>query len=446
MNRLDMVNQPNYSVKLNDDCWERVFDLLSLRDILAMSQTCRRMCESGAKYFHAHFRGISCELIGEKYTIDSFEFERNAFLQSIDKLVISGQLNDLDHFANTESYRSLSTLLLHGTDLIEDQVDAFKNILNRIECIELYECTMHEDFFERFLESCPKLRCLRIYGGSFKPASAANGLFLQNHPTLQYLHYSLGYNPPGIMPLNRFLELNRNVKCLEIDDDQLWANRNTCNRSNIQLESLVVRINSAKMTATDFAHLLKTLNERGFYRAVHLSIEWIPESFDCQEFIDEMIAVRSFETLYSQFYVSLARLTQLKELRVLGREFHEDFQTLAANLTQLERIELSATSTDHFLPFIRCSKTLQKIHVNKLMGGSHFNGTSVNVFALDCERRKLENAHQISIGLFEEQIYLDTKWAIESLHRPKPTLIEIERGDKMQFSFDVMNKYLSGEL
>lgn len=444
MSRLDAANQPGCFIELNVDCWERIFDLLSLRDILAMSQTCKRLCKIGANYFHDNFRGISCELIGDKCTIDTFEFERNDFLQSIDKLVVTGQLNDLNHFSNIELFRSLTTLLLHETDLIEHQVNAFNNILNCVVCIELYECTIHDDLFERFLKNCPRLKCLRIYGGTFEPASAANGLFLKNHRTLQYLHFSLGYNPPSIIPINRFLELNPNMKCLEMDDDQIWANRNTLIGSNIQLDCLVIRINSAKMMATEFADLLKTLNEHGAYRTLHLSIEWVyPESFNCQVFIDQMITVCSLETLYSQFYVNLSRLTQLKELQVLGREFHADFQTLAVNLTQLERIHLSATSTDHFSPFIRWSKTMRLIHVNKLMGGMHFNGKRINVFALDRERRKLKNAHKISIGLFEEQIYLDTKWAIESFNGTKPKLIKIVRGDKMQFSFDVMNKYLT---
>lgn len=72
----DAANQPLHFVKLNVDCWERIFDLLSLRDILAMNQTCQRMCTIGGYYFRENFRGISCEHIGEKYTIDSINLIR----------------------------------------------------------------------------------------------------------------------------------------------------------------------------------------------------------------------------------------------------------------------------------------------------------------------------------------------------------------------------------
>lgn len=428
-----------YFVKFNFDCWERIFDLLSLRDILAMSQTCKRMCKIGGRYFHEKFLGVSCELIGEKYCIEKFEFEKNDFIKSIDKLVITGQLNDMNHFSNVDLYQSLTTLLLHETDLTENQVDAFKNILNNVVCIELLECTMHGDFFEQFLKYCTKLKCLRIYGGLFEPTTAANELFLQKHPTLEYLHYALGFNPPRIIPMKLFLELNSNIKCLETDDEHIWTNRNLLIESNVQLECLAIRINSAKMRAAEFAHLLRKLDEHGFYKSLHLSIEWVPESFDYQEFINEMITLSSLEVLYSQCYIDLTRLTQLKELRVLGRKFEADFQTLAVNLTQIERLHLSATTTDHFLPFIRCSKTLKTVQVNKLMGGIHLNGNIINVFALNREREKLENAHTVTIGVLEEEIYLATKWAMRISEQK---MVKIVRGEKLEFSFDVMNKYL----
>lgn len=438
----DALKQPLHFVKMNFDCWERIFDLLSLRDILAMSHTCQQMCEIGGHYFHENFRGVSCDLLGEKYCIGGFEFERNDFIQSIDELAITGQLNDMNHFSNVELYRSLTTLLLHETDLTENQVEALKNILNNVLCVELLECTMHEEVFMRFLGYCSKLKYLRIYGGHFEPTNAANELFLQRHPTLEYFHYELAsyeFNPLRIIPLKFFLERNPNLKCLEMDDDFIWTNRDTLIETNVHLECLAIRINSAKMGAVEFAHLLKTLAGRGFYEALHLSIEWVPESFDCQKFINEMIAVKSFEVLCSQFYIDLTHLTQLKELRVLGREFEADFQTLAVNLSQIERLHLSATTTDHFLPFIRHSKTLQTIQVNKLMSGTHLNGNTVNVFALNLEREKLENAHKVTIGMLEENIYLATKWAMKN---SKSRLVDIERGDKIEFNFDLMNKYL----
>lgn len=433
----DAVKQSPHFVEMNFDCWERIFDLLSLRDILAMSHTCQRMCKTGGYYFHKNFPGVLCELIGEKYCIENFEFEPNDFIQSIDKLVVTGQLNDTNHFSNMDVYRSLTTLLLHETDLNENQVDAFKNILNIVVCIDLLQCTIHDAFFKRFLKYCSKLKCFRIYGGTFQSTNAANEILLQKLPTLEYLHY----NPsePSNIPLKLFLEQNPNLKCFETDDIHIWANRDSFIESNVQLQCLAIRINSAKMTAAEFADLLKTLDDRGFYKTLHLSIEWVPESFDHQKFIDEMSTLSSLEALFSQFYVDLTRFTQLKELRVLGREFKEDFQTLAMNLTQIERLHLSATITDHFLPFIRCSPTLKTIQVDKFMGGIHLNDNTINLAALNNERENLENAHKVTIGVQEEEIYLTTKWAMKN---SKQKLIGIERGDKIEFSFDLMNKYL----
>lgn len=95
----------------------------------------------------------------------------------------------------------------------------------------------------------------------------------------------------------------------------------------------------------------------GFYKTLHLAIEWVPQSFDCQRFINEMITVKSFAVLCCQFDIDLIRLTQLKELRVLGRVFEGDFQKLAVNSMQIERLHLSTTTIDHFLPYLQHSKT-----------------------------------------------------------------------------------------
>lgn len=48
--------QPLLFLKLNVNCWEKVFDYPSLRDILSMSQTCKRMQLIGGHYYRDNFR------------------------------------------------------------------------------------------------------------------------------------------------------------------------------------------------------------------------------------------------------------------------------------------------------------------------------------------------------------------------------------------------------
>lgn len=60
------VNQPRHFLKVNVDSWEKIFDYLSFRDMLAMSQTCQRVRQIGGYYFRQNFHETVCRLDGSR--------------------------------------------------------------------------------------------------------------------------------------------------------------------------------------------------------------------------------------------------------------------------------------------------------------------------------------------------------------------------------------------
>lgn len=76
-------------LKLNVDCWENIFDYLSLVDILAMSKTCKRMRQIGGHYFREQF-STTLGRFGNENLIYINEYPvRNDFWPFISKLVLN---------------------------------------------------------------------------------------------------------------------------------------------------------------------------------------------------------------------------------------------------------------------------------------------------------------------------------------------------------------------
>lgn len=124
-----VVSKPSHSIEFNIDCWEHIFDNLSLREILVMSQICKQMCKIGGHYFRKHFYGIPCDIITNKnFSIRWFQFQQTDFLRFIDTLNIYGQLYDnFNPIPNVNLYRSLTKLNLCFIDLNDSQIHGLQN-------------------------------------------------------------------------------------------------------------------------------------------------------------------------------------------------------------------------------------------------------------------------------------------------------------------------------
>lgn len=426
----DVLKEVPRSIEVIMDCWKKIFDNLSLRDILVMSQTCRQMCEIAGYYFRKYFRGISCDIINnEEFLIQWFQFEQTEFLRFIDTLNIYGQLyDDFNPFPNA-MFGSLCKLNLCFVDLRENQIRGLQTALNTVETIELHSCAIFDGFFDKFFRYCPKLKCLRMNRVVFKSPTASNALFSQACCTLQYFQYtSTNQMSNKNCGLKKFLNQNPNIKYLEIDAEDLCLNRYSFVGLNTKLDYLAIKVRLDEISAVSFANLLKSLHQFGFYKKFHLTVESLPNIFEYQEFINEMISFDAFEKLYSIQYVSLPPLTQLKELYIPGICFADDMETLSINLTQLERLHMVGARVDFILPFLRHSKTLKTISMLSDLDDA------LNVFALNQEREKVEQ--RVIIGV-SENVYLATKRNFGELNR---RFVRVVRQESIEFDF--INKYI----
>lgn len=419
------VNQPRQFVKVNVDCWHKIFDYLSLRDILAISQTCQRMRQIGGAYFCENFHGTDCRLspyISSPSIPSSakgkpeIKLERDDFLRFVDTLLFYYRMEDLRRYSSENVLGSLTTLQLYNVVLNENESHGCENALKNIATILLADCTIGDNFANEFLKACPKLKSLQMRGVNFKQL----GLFRHKYPGLE--HFEITFYI-GTVPLASFLEQNPGIKSLQIRGKDL--EQISLDTSTIRLDCLNIYTDISERGAVKLANRLKTAHERGHYKRLHLHVQ-ISGITEFETFITAMRSFSPFEAFDTGIFTrNICRLIHLKELHISIYSNRETgLEAIAKNLINLERLWIWGT-VDCLLPFFRCSKKLGMVINN------NNSKSALNLFNLN-ELRQMGGMHsKILIGVSED-IYLETKWKAKNVNY---NLVEITRAETIREHF-----------
>lgn len=418
------LNQPNLKfVQVNVDCWERIFDFLSLRDVLAMSQTCQRMRQIGGHYFREHFHGTACKLSGSPsmcMSIDDIPMDRVDFLRFIDTIVIEHQLDHLRTAANQDLLNSLTTLQLVEVNLSEQHLRGLENIQANIDTIVLVRCTLEDDSLGEFLALCPKLKSLRLYSANFKSPMVKSNLLERTYPTLDHVQYVYSGDVDSLMP---FLERNTNIKGLQIGADNLC--KIPLETTTIHLDYLHIDNAETTFEANEIAMHLKALHANGFFKKLRF-LSVYEDIFDDEAFIRQMISFSGLETLcILGSYTNMCQLDQLKEMQIVWFHPEPNLDILAKSLTNLERLSISG-SINQLEPFLRHSKKL------KYVSYQDYFGNALDVPELNAVRKMSKIQRKVKIGLYEGD-YLRTKSLARNIDFD---LIEIVREQSIRKHFD----------
>lgn len=408
------------------DCWNHIFDLLSLRDIIAMSKTCKHMQQTVGQYVLLNFRDHSFNRVF-----------RADFCQYFSKSTIF--LNDhLDQFVDVDTYSSLKTIIFKGRMLRATKISDLQNVLKNIEDIRIdNSCNIGDRHFKQLIKYCPKLKYLKM--DLHYPTELLNlttkAMLSRYCPALENLQYNaFSHNLRGIIhnELKPFLEKHTKLKHFGCNALFLWANRDSLMKTNIQLDSLTVNFDNFFAEYNfelfkQFKDFVIVLYERGFYKTLHSSCETrIKNSITFKYFcnvIDTLPAIEMLNISNSSMYDSLPRLTNLKELCMECCDSDSEF--IAKNLISLERLTLKHdVEIQTILPFIRHSSKLKSI---KIFHFPTYSGRPIlDIFTLNEERKMLANACRVVIYV-EEEIYLRMKWKSDNLSLSH---IRIKRFDK----------------
>lgn len=420
------TSPPPY-LRLNADCYEHIFDYLSLKDILRLGETCKRMHQMAGYYFREYFPELRFNLIGKEVQVAyPHRFHLGAdFFPYISKLCILKR-SELDTILNGETFCSLKTLIFMSVKLDETHFDYTRNVLNKIEDIQIEHCDISVGIFKKLAAACPKLKSLRVEYGNTDMANITKSLFAQHYPTLEHMKYKPNSSDMQVDELKSFLEKHTELTDFECNLPFLWPHRHSLCQTNVQLNLFIIDFTrTCNIQSDQFVDFLKTLHVRGFYKALQLSMDRITDNV-FEHSTNAIFALPAFEILdiNTDSTFNLTRLTNLKELHVYNL-ISTDMDALAKSLTRIERLSFGNVSINDLLPFICKSKRLKSIHIDHLRD----NGNGLDLFALNEKRETLTNARQVTICVREED-YLATKWRTRNLNL---NLVRISRAGSEYF-------------
>lgn len=404
-------------LKLIADCWEQIFDYLSMQDIIAMGQTCRRMDEFAGDYMREYFPNLRFDLIERDVgVLHPYYFHlKTDFCQYISKLYI-GQRSTLDFFLDDKIFSSLKTLIFKSFQFNETRFEYMQNVLKNVEHIHIENCILSGKNFKQLAIYCPHLKDLRITGCDITD-NALKSLFSQHFPTLEHLQYQtrIWNFDTRIKELKTFLEKHTKLTHFECSVPVLWANRDLLRETNVQLDRFTIDFYawSDRIPFDRLIDFLWALHERDFYKMLHFSFDHILD-IDFEFFDNAICTLPAMEILHINVdsIIDLSRLTSLKELRICHGHvaMATDLEFVAQQLKKLEKLTFKYATIDSILPFIRNSKKLKSIKI------SYWRSYKMlDVVVLNEERKKLDDIRHVTIYV-EEEVYLGEKWKSQNLN------------------------------
>ncbi|XP_055306459.1 uncharacterized protein LOC129570769 [Sitodiplosis mosellana] len=399
-------------LKLTVDCFDELFDFLSLQDLCSIGETCKMMQKLVGKYFKKNFSAT------KKYTdnkgvvityVDTMKSHRisapvlNPFITSITHRTDKIQpLRYID--MHSDEFASLIEIQFMYIALNASKINCLQQILPKIEVLKLMHCSVEGDFYD-ILRLCNNLKEIHVEDEGNRPIlnESANPWLLQQYPLLETLHLTQ-LNPFKINELSEFFVNNPNVRTFSTSSWCLARNGKEFIESNVKLMNLKVfeGYNGTPMNMQILCLLLNKLHDLGFYKHLHFKFSLLS-----QEHCDQMASLHALESLYVTLMMEpcdLSRLMSLKHL-TLSDGIHMD--TLAKSLVNLRRLSLYNAKYEDIVTFISLSVKIKEIE-------AHFKrGECIDLAKLNEQRNSLNDASKVMLFV-QEDIFLKSKWTTKN--------------------------------
>ncbi|XP_031637986.1 uncharacterized protein LOC116350356 [Contarinia nasturtii] len=405
---VDQSIDPSPIFKLNIDCLEELFEWLSIADLCALRQTCKRL-KRVVDYF-----------IKSNYPSVQFGFGR---------VVLRKHKSDKFRQLDATSLKLIKQITLWTGE--SHEIGSIRDILPQLERFKIGTGEFDGDFYKSVLRWCTNLKDLSIcHIMEDKVIGNENEWLHREYPLIEHILLDdSDIGGPGnaweIPELKIFFEKNPKIQSFSTTFHFLWENRQCWLDSNIKLDQLNIQGDCFLENGMDrICGLLNTLYEQGFYRRVHMRATFIYE----QDELDQILSVRGMQKLYLacvEIKTTLPPMTDLQELGINYDGDFDDFETIAKNLVNVERIYFNHIQSDTLIPFIRHAQRVREIKIDHLNEGICFENGVINLKALNKERMALNCARKITIYV-KENIFLATKWATNCTELGLVTLKRIE--------------------
>lgn len=413
---------------LNIDCFEEIFDYLSLNQLAVVGETSKNMQKIAGHCFRQSYKASRSTFY---YDFDVNYVRANCFIDFIRKIRVIQSNEAFYDFLRWNRLQSLAQIRFYDHAITKAKVECMKMILGQVDSIELLECKIESDFYETFLVVCPKLKRLCVDGSTI--IGTQYDWLLRKYPSLEHFQLltSIGLE---VNELATFFRLNSGIKRFSTGANFFWVNQLSIKATNLKLNILAIKYD-VRVHLAPLCHLLNELYDMGFYKKLHFYFDH-PFGFN-QEIVDQVKSVKSLVKIAANSrknYTNLYSLVDLEELCVTSSHAINDLHRLPDTLMNIRHIYFLEASTDDILPFIKRAPKLNKIKVRHFYGGIHFDVDSnvLNLMALNEAREKLDFAKKITIYV-KEDVYLATKW---TMARTEFSLIQMRRIESYDWDMD----------
>lgn len=469
------AEQPQAEIfKLKMDHFEELFDWLSLKDLLMLSQTCQRMkhivgyyiktSEVAKKFVYHDFiydysidgittkdRALNLGLGVKSTKFDGLSpFLRKLVFPQLERsqchnvkqrwLWFSKEIKCCKHYCipylKADQFKSLTEIELFEIGMLsftDKGISCIKEILGQLETVKLTQCVIHKDmeFYESFLQFCINIKKLCLFyplqwnytHSSVNIFGANNSWLLRKYSKLEYFELR-NITTGRIAELQTFFEQNTTIKTFATNMKLIRSNSEIFKNINSTWNVLSVVFEDPYAIDTSL-DLLSNLYEREHFQHLHLHIP--KHIFFQQSIANQMTSLSLIGLTIGQvnfLTLNSSPFRDLKHLWIGDSVFNvERHCVLAKTLINLEFISFEYRIIDDILPFIRYSAKLKTIDLRFSVQDYEEFSNFISLEEQNNERSKLRNARKIIIYIPEEA-YLLIKWRQSST---SCGLIEIRR-------------------
>lgn len=387
-------------LNLNFDCFEKLFEWLSLEDLKSLRLTCKRMKKDADDYITSKY-----PLALRKINV----FDESAYFCYLRPI-------------QTESFGLIRNIVFRGMKLTLNQIEGIRSILKEVESIEI-DCEFPKcDFYDVFLKYCTRLKHLMIESNRISIGNGNEWLNRQ-YPSLE--HFGVLGIDAKCMKLKTFFEQNPNIRVLSANVNFIWQNRDWMLSSNIKIDridicsSTCIQLNVNIDLVFD---LLNKLHVQEFYKRLHAYEEHE------QKFFNKVNLLRALGGVHLPLmFISISNISQilskLKELQMDSCPNSLNLEQLTNHLSNVRRVSIRSSSIDKIWPFIRRCPKLRQIRIQLLDGSVSSVNRIIDLFTLNKERKRLVRSPKITIFV-QENVYLENKWK----KKINLSSIELKRG------------------
>lgn len=366
--------------KLNVDCFEHLFEWISLKDLFALRRTCKRMKAVAEYYIRLNYPQVL-------------------------RLNISNRQKFLDFFQTRLNYFEwIRHLSIWNVELTDTQIDGIKYVLNQLESLELREVEIAGDFYEVLLTHCPRLKYLGVRTETAPQTiiGTGNKWLLRCYPTLVHIAIeswsSLDEPLQCTTELLTFFQQNPSIRIFSTNSTFLAMCRPFMLGSNIKFDRLNIYMNKHLKFNCQLAN---DFHRYEFYQHLHLYCN--QEEFFGDQLLSEFHDLEKLHVLTLCEGFSIPAVESIKDVSIgmfylLPSEFPE---LMATKFSNLRRIDIQFAHLRDVQTFIRYSAKLEEIKLWRLTVDNPDEPKISDFIALNEERKKLPQARKVTIFINE---------------------------------------------